>query len=104
MVERDAEPAIDLGLRRMLAGAVFGDRQSGLQRGQLGRRAVFIGAADEQHVAPLQALEPGIDVGRQDGAGEVADVLDAVHVRQRRCDEDTVGHDGNSGQRPEARR
>ena len=61
--------------------------------GQFGWGAVFVGGADVEHLMAPRALEAGVDVGGQHGAGEVAEMLDAVDVRQGGGDEDT-GHGG----------
>jgi hypothetical protein len=62
--------------------------------------AHFVGAADKDHVAPLQALVAAKEVGRQVGPGQVADVDRAVGVGERGGDEQAVGirhgRDGSS--------
>ena len=55
MVERQAEAAIDVGLDRMLRVAIARDVLPGRERGELGRRAVLVGAADEQHLVAASA-------------------------------------------------
>ena len=54
----------------------------GLLGGQLGRGAVLVGGADEQHLLAPEAQVPGVDVGREHRPDEVAQVLHAVDVRQ----------------------
>jgi hypothetical protein len=72
----------------VLAHTIGGDVEPGFARRELGRRAVLVGAAQEQHVVAALAAEAGVDVGRQQRAGEVAEMLDAVDVRQRAGDQD----------------
>ena len=91
MVERQAEAPVDVGLHRMLARAVLGDRQAGRLRRQLGRRAVLVGAAEEQHLVAGLPAEAGVDVGGQQRAREVAEMLDAVDVGQGAGDQE-FGH------------
>ena len=91
MVERQAEAAIDVGLHRVLARAVVGDRQAGRLRRQLGRRAVLVGAAEEQHLVAGLPAEAGMDVGGQQRARKVAEMLDAVDVGQGAGDQE-LGH------------
>ena len=88
MVERQAEAAIDVGLYRMLAGAVVGDRHAGGVRRQLDRRAVLVGAAQEQDLVAGLPAKAGVDVGRQQGSGEIAEMLYAVDVGQRAGDQE----------------
>ena len=59
--------------------------------GQLGRRAMLVGRADEQDLVALRPVEPGPDVGRQHRPGQIAEMLDAVDIRQGRGDQD-AGH------------
>ena len=87
MVERQAEPAIDVGLHRVLTGAVVGDRHAGGMRRQLDRRAVLVGAAQKQDLVAGLPAKAGVDVGGQQGSGEIAEMLYAVDVRQRAGDQ-----------------
>jgi hypothetical protein len=80
MIERDAEAAIDVGLDRVLGGTVVGHIEAGLCRRQFGRRAVLVRAAQEQRLVAELAVVAGVDVGGQDRAREVAEMLDAVDV------------------------
>ena len=64
--------------------------------GQLGRRAVLVGGAEEQDVVAGLPAEAGVDVGRQHGAGQVAEVLDAVDVGQRAGDQELGSWDSPS--------
>ena len=92
MVERQIEPPVDVGLRRVLSRAVGGDVDIGLGCGELRRRAVLVGGADVERVRAGLATEAGMDVGRQQRARKVAEMLDAVDVRQGTGDE-ISGHD-----------
>lgn len=89
MVERDAEPAARRGLPHVLVGAEPCDVESGLGRGELGGSAVLVGRAEVEHLMTALAQVPSIDVGRQHGARQVAEVLDPVDVRQRAGDQVT---------------
>ncbi len=76
-------------------GVVALDDRGGLDALLLGlhrdRRAVGVGAADHQHVVAGHAVVAGEDVGRQVGAGDVAEVRQAVGVRPGHGDEDAAG-------------
>ena len=78
MVERDAEPAARRGLPHVLVGAEPCDVESGLGRGELGGSAVLVGRAEVEHLMTALAQVPSIDVGRQHGARQVAEVLDRL--------------------------
>src|SRR4051812_48930918 len=91
MVERQAEPAIDVGLGSMLLAAEAAHILSGLYGPEFGRGSVFIGGADKQHVVTELPEETRMHVGGKQGAGEIAEMLDAVHIRQRAGNENP-GH------------
>jgi len=93
VVEREAEAAIDVGLDRVLRVAVRADVLPGAKRAELRRGAVLVGAADEQHVVAELAAEPRMDVGRQQRADQIAEMLDAVDVRNRAGDQDLAHGD-----------
>jgi hypothetical protein len=93
VVEREAEAAIDVGLDRVLRVAVRADVLPGAKRAELRRGAVLVGAADEQHVVAELAAEPRMDVGRQQRADQIAEMLDAVDVRNRAGDQDPAHGD-----------
>ncbi len=82
MVERQAETPREVGLDLVLFGAVVGDAEAGGIGGELGRRAVLVGRADEEDVVSAQAHVARVHVCGQHGADEVAKVLDPVDVRQ----------------------
>ncbi len=92
-VPRQAIAAADVVLQLVLLLAVGEHVLVGGGGRQLGRRAVLVGGADVERLVALRALEAGVDIGRQQRAGEVAEMLDPVDVRQGRGDEDT-GHLG----------
>ncbi|MGF6305889.1 hypothetical protein ABIB82_000691 [Bradyrhizobium sp. i1.8.4] len=75
----------------MLRIAERPDILSRLDGAELGGCAVLVGGADEEHVVTGLPAEAGMDVGGQQRADEVAEMLDAVHVRQRAGDEN-FGH------------
>ena len=92
MIERQAEPPIDVGLNRVLPVAERPHVLPGLDGAEFGRRAVFIGAANEQNVVADLSPETGMDIGRQQRADEISDVLDAVHIGKGAGNENP-GHD-----------
>ncbi len=63
--------------------------------GQFGRRTVLVRRADIKDIMTAQALETGIDIGRQHGPGQISQMLDAIDVRQSAGDQYT-GHGRNS--------
>ena len=92
MIERQAEAPIDVGLDGMLRIAVVPHVRAGLDRAELGRRAVLVGAADEQHLVSDLAAETRMHIGGQKRADEIAEVLDPVDVGQRAGDQN-FAHD-----------
>src|SRR5690242_12438671 len=92
MIERQIEPPVDVGLHLMLPRAVGGDLDAGLRGRKLRRRAVLVGRANEKRFRSRLPAETGMDVGGQQRAREIAEMLDAVDVRQRTGDE-IFGHD-----------
>src|SRR5262245_53910872 len=92
MVERKAEAAIDVGLQRMLGIAIAADLLARFDGAELGRGAVLVGAADEQHLVAELAAEARMHVRRQQRADEIAEMLDAVDVGQRTGDQN-LAHD-----------
>jgi len=65
---------------------------AGLHGSELGRRSVLVGGADEEDVVADLPPEAGMDVGRQQRAHEIAEMLDAVHIGKGAGDEN-FGHD-----------
>ena len=96
VVERKAEATIDIGLDRVLRVAIGLQVLSSRERAELGRRAVLVGAADEQDFVADLAAKAGVHVGRQQRTDEVAEVLDAIDVGQGTGDQNPVAH----GSRP----
>src|ERR1700730_10447846 len=80
MVERKVEPTVNVGLDFVLLSAVVGDGKTGFSGRKLRRRAMLVGCADEQYVVTNLASVAGMNVGRQERSGQVAEVLDAVDV------------------------
>ena len=91
VVERQPEAVGEILLHLPEPRAVGGDRLAGPGGGELGRRAVLVGGADQQHLVAAGAHVAGIDVRRELAAHEVAEVLDPVDVGQRGGDQD-AGH------------
>jgi hypothetical protein len=56
-------------------------------RRQFGRRAVFVGGAQEQHLMAARTGIAGIQVGRQHAAHQIAQMLDPVDIGDRRGDQ-----------------
>lgn len=92
MVEGQAEPPVDLRLPFMLHAAIVRHRQAGGRRRQFGRRPMFVRGANEQGFVTDLPPVAGVDVGRQQRAGEIAEMFGAVDVRQRAGDQ-SLGHD-----------
>src|SRR5262245_2175049 len=90
MIERQAEAAIDVRLDRVLRVAIAPHVLAGRERAELGRRAVLVGAADEQHLVADLAAETRVHVRGQERADEVAEVLNPVDVRQRTRDQNLL--------------
>ena len=88
-VERQREAGADASLDLVLFVAVLRGRLAGFGGGEFGGRAVLVGRTDKEHLVAHQPAEARIDVSRQHRPGEIAEVLDAVDVRQGRGDEDT---------------
>ena len=101
MVERQAEPPVDIGLDRMLPVAEGPHILPGRNGAEFGRRSVFVGGADEQHVAACLAAETRMHVGRKQRARKIAEMLDAVHIRQRTGNEN-FGHGGDLSRQEDA--
>jgi hypothetical protein len=53
---------------------------------------VLVGGADEQHLIADLAPVAGMNVGRQQRSGQIAEMLDAVDVGQRAGDQRFLGH------------
>ncbi len=87
MVEGQPEALRQIVLHGPHVGAELLDRDARLGGGKLGRGAVFVGGAEEQHLVPARAVVAGEKVGGQLGADEVAQMLDPVDVGDRRGDE-----------------
>ena len=98
MVERQGKALGDLRLDGVHLGTVFRHRLVRLGSGQFRRCAVLVGGAEEHHLIAASALEPGIQVGRQLAAHQVAQMLDPVDVGDRRSDQNACHaiHPGNT--------
>ena len=82
VVEGDAEVAEAVGDDAVVAVHHFLGRAALLACADGDGHAVLVGAADEEHLAALQAEVADVDVGRHVDAGEVAYVYTAVGVGQ----------------------
>src|SRR5271169_3026853 len=56
------------------------------------RNSVFVGAADIDHIAPLQPLKPGVAIGRQIGACDMPEMELSIGIGGRRCDQNLFTH------------
>ena len=65
VVERQPVAPREVGLDLVLLGAVVGDAQPRGGGGELGRGAVLVGRADEEHLVAAQALVARVDVRGQ---------------------------------------
>ena len=80
MVERQAEPPIDVRLNCVLLVAEGPHILPGLDCAEFSGRSVFIGAADKENLVADLPSEACMDIGRKKRADEIAEVLYAVHV------------------------
>jgi hypothetical protein len=78
-------------LHRVHLGAVLGHGLAGLGGGEFGGRAVLVGGADIEHLMAAGAHEAGVGAAGQHRADQIAQMLDAVDVRQGGGDQDP-GH------------
>jgi hypothetical protein len=91
MIERQAKATIDIGLQRVLARAILGDRYPRRLGGEFTGCAVFVGPAEKQDLVPGLPAKARMDVRRQERSGKVAEMLYAVDVRQCAGDQ-KLGH------------
>jgi len=87
MIKRETKTAIDIGLELMLSLAIGRHVRPGSGSRQLGWRAVLVCSADKEHLVANLPTIAGVDVGRQERAGEIAQVFDVVDVRECARDE-----------------
>src|SRR5262245_5334562 len=92
MIEREPEAGADVALDDEVPVAIFAHVLARLLGGQLGRRAVLVGGANEKHLMALQPAKARMHVRGQLRAGEIAQVLDAVDIGKRGRDE-IAGHE-----------
>jgi len=91
MVERESKPPIDVGLNGVLLVAEGSHILPGLDGAEFGGRTMFIGATNEKDVVADLTPETRMDIGRKQGANEIAEVFDAVHIGKRTGNENS-GH------------
>lgn len=83
MVERDAEPSINVSLDLVLTATILLDRNAiGMSR-QFRRRAVFVRTAKKKNLMPGLAPETGVDIGGQQRTSKISQMLHAVDIGQR---------------------
>jgi hypothetical protein len=71
---------IEVALNEMLTLAVEGDVAARFRRGEFRRRAVFVGAADEENIRAGLSSESGVDIRGEQRARQIPEVLDAIYV------------------------
>ncbi len=81
-----SEPGVDVAVDRMVAVAELARADALLERPRLGRRAVFVGAADVERLVAAQAAEAREDVGGEH-LYEIAQMGHVVDVGKSRSDE-----------------
>src|SRR5438132_4435112 len=87
MIPGQTESLADFPLDAMLLSAVLRDIEPRFCCGQLGGGPVLSCGADAQHLVTALAQVARVHVGGQHGADQVAQMLDAVDVGQRRRDQ-----------------
>jgi hypothetical protein len=87
MIERQVQAAVDVGLDEMLPLAVFSDLETGLSCSKFSRGTMLVRGANKEDVVADLAAIAGVNVGWQLRACQVAEMLDAVDVRQCGRDE-----------------
>jgi hypothetical protein len=91
MIERQAEPPVDVGLDRVLFVAKCSHILPSLDGAELGGRSVLVGGANEQNLVTGLSPEASVDVSWKQRAGEIAEVFDTVHIGKRTGNEN-FGH------------
>lgn len=91
LVKVDLEPLVDLLVDGMVLVADLLAGGALLERLGLGRRAVLVGAADEDGVVAAGTAVPRVHVRREHAADDVSEVGHIVDVGQRGGDEDVAG-------------
>jgi len=89
-IEGEPKPFSELLLDSVHLRAVLLDREPGFVGSEFGWGTVLIRRANEQDFVPLGALESRIRISRKHRANEIAQMLYAVDVRQRRSNEKAV--------------
>jgi hypothetical protein len=91
MIEREAKPPIDISLNGVLLVAEGSHILPGLDGAELGGRSMFVRAANKKDIVADLSPETRMDIGWKQRACEIAEMFDAVHVRQRTGNENP-GH------------
>src|SRR5258705_12640532 len=91
VVERQAEPPIDIGLNGVLFVAEGSYVLASLDGAEFGGRSMFLRAADKEDVVADLSAETRMHIGRKQRAGQIAEVLDAVHIGECTGDQN-AGH------------
>ena len=83
VIKAKAKSFGDLGLHFVHFSTIVSNRFAGLGGGELGRGTVLVGGAEEQHLVAPGALVAGKEIRRELAAHEIAQMLDAIDIRQR---------------------
>jgi hypothetical protein len=88
MIERQAKAAIDIGLNSVLPVAKGGHFLACSQCAQLRWRAVIVGTADEENLLSQLPAKSSVDVSRQEGTYQIAEMLNSVDIGNGAGDQD----------------
>ena len=88
MIERQPKATIDIGLNGMLPVAEDGHLLARGQRAEFCRRTMIVGSAYEEHFVSKLSAEASVDVGRQEGADQIAEMLDTIDIGNGAGDQD----------------
>ena len=81
MIKGQAEPIGDARLHFMHLSAEISNWFTSLGGSKLGRSTMLVCGTKEQHLVATRALVAGEEIGRQLRADEVAEMFDAIDVR-----------------------
>ncbi len=96
-VEGDVPPPKQLRHHLVHLVGVLRRVDAQLDRLHLYRRAVHVASRHENYFMPPKSEVPGVDVGRQDGAYQVAQVGHRLDVGPRRADDESSHVERNGG-------
>ena len=82
MIERQLKTGARIALDHEVLIAIGSHVLARFGGGEFGRRAVLVSGANIEHFVALKAPKPRVHVRRQHRACQIAEMLDAVNVRQ----------------------